>query len=119
VDFLGRISLTADVHHALKDRLVRSLIIGATDWQADRAPVNLPPPQPQLFFVPTYAAERAKALGREALDARLHSALKDFYKASGKYIEPVRRRGQEAITEAWAETLGGRRPAREGLILSY
>ena len=119
VDFLGRITLTADVHHALKDRLIRSLIIGATDWQADRAPVDLPPPQPQLFFVPTYAAERAKALGPEVLDKRLNAALKDFYTASGQYIEPVRRQGRDAINQSWAETLNGQRPAREGLILAY
>lgn len=118
VDFLGRPSLTADVHNALKDRLVRSLVIGVTDWEGNRAPIALPDPQPEFFFVPTYAADRAKALGPDVLNARLGAALSGFYKASSKYLTPQSARGQSAISSAWIDTLDAKVPPSKGLILS-
>lgn len=119
VDFVGRPALTADVHHALKDRLVRSLVIGVTDWEASRAPVEAPGPVPEFFFVPTYAAERAKALGPEVLNERTGSALKSFYKASAAYVSPVEARGPRAIEAAWARTLDGAVTPDTGLILGF
>lgn len=118
VDFLGRPSLTADIHHALHDRLVRSLVIGVTDWEANRAPIALPDPQPEFFFVPTYAAERAKTLGPDVLNAKLGSALAGFYKASAKYLEPESTHGRSAIEAAWLDTLDAKVPPSKGLILS-
>lgn len=118
VDFLGRPSLTADVHTALHDRLVRSLVIGVTDWEGNRAPVALPDPQPEFFFVPTYAAERAKALGPDKLNAKLGAALAGFYKASSKYLTPMTGHGRSAIERAWMDTLDAKVPPSKGLILS-
>lgn len=118
VDFLGRPSLTADIHHALHDRLVRSLVIGVTDWEGSRAPVALPDPQPEFFFVPTYAAERAKALGPDVLNAKLGAALAGFYKASSKYLKPESAHGRSAIESAWLDTLDAKVPPSKGLILS-
>ena len=118
VDFLGRPTLTADVHHALKDRLIRSLVIGVTDWEGNRAPVDVPGPQPEFFFVPTYAAERAKALGADELNSRTSKALAGFYSASAKYLTPSRREGKDAIQKAWLQTLDSKIPPSTGLILS-
>lgn len=118
VDFLGRPSLTADIHTALHDRLVRSLVIGVTDWEGNRAPIALPDPQPEFFFVPTYAADRAKALGPDVLNARLGKSLASFYKASSKYLTPQSARGQSAISAAWIDTLDAKVPPSKGLILS-
>ena len=118
VDFVGRPALTADVHHALKDRLVRSLVIGVTDWEGNRAPVDAPGPQPEFFFVPTYAAERAKALGADELNARTSKALAGFYSASAKYLTPKKLKGHDAITAAWQQTLDAKIPPSTGLILS-
>lgn len=118
VDFLGRPTLTADVHHALKDRLVRSLVIGVTDWEGNRAPVEAPGPKPEFFFVPTYAAERAKSLGPDELNARMGRALTGFYAASSKYLTPEKSSGHAAIAQAWAQTLDAKIPPSKGLILS-
>ncbi len=118
VDFVGRPALTADIHHALKDRLVRSLVIGVTDWEGNRAPVEAPGPKPEFFFVPTYAAERAKALGADELNARTSKALSGFYAASAKYLTPSHLQGQSAIETAWQDTLAARVAPSTGLILS-
>ncbi|MFN7054539.1 DUF2855 family protein [Hyphomonas sp.] len=119
VDFVGRPALTADVHHALKDRLVRSLVIGVTDWEASRKPVEAPGPAPEFFFVPTYAAERAKALGADELNARTARALSGFYAASAKYVTPVEARGPSAIEAAWTRTLDAAIAPDTGLILGF
>ena len=118
VDFLGRPALTADVHHALKDRLVRSLVIGVTDWEGNRAPVEAPGPQPEFFFVPTYAAERAKQLGPDELNGRMGRAMAGFYVAAAKYLTPQKASGREAIGKAWKDTLDAKVPPSSGLILS-
>lgn len=118
VDFVGRPALTADIHHALKDRLVRSLVIGVTDWEGNRAPVDAPGPKAEFFFVPTYAAERAKALGADELNARTSKALAGFYAASAKYLTPVSKTGQDAIKAAWQQTLDASIPPSQGLILN-
>lgn len=118
VDFLGRPTLTSDVHNALKDRLIRSLIIGATDWEGDRTPVALPDPQPEFFFVPTYAAERAATLGGAEINRRLGAALKSFYTASKTFVTPKHAKGASAITKAWDKTVDARVSPSEGLILS-
>ena len=118
MDFLGRPSLTADIHNALKDRLVRSLVIGVTDWEGNRAPIQLPDPQPEFFFVPTYAAARAKELGAETLNKRLMEALVSFYTASKTFITPVHASGETEISDAWTKTLDAEVSPSEGLILS-
>jgi NADPH:quinone reductase-like Zn-dependent oxidoreductase len=119
VDFLGRPTLTADVHNALRDRLARSLVIGVTDWEGNRAPITLPDPQPEFFFVPTYAADRAKVLGPEVLNARLGKALAGFYGASSKYLKPKAGKGKAAIEKAWRDTLDAKVPPSEGLVLGF
>lgn len=116
VDFLGRPALTADVHNALKDRLVRSLVIGVTDWEASRVPLSLPGPAPEFFFVPTYAANRAKTLGADAMNQRLGAALMGFYTASSRILTPVEAAGPEAIARAWQDTVEARIKPSEGLI---
>ncbi len=119
VDFLGRPTLTADVHNALKDRLVRSLVIGVTDWEGNRAPIALPDPQPEFFFVPTYAAGRAKEQGPDVLNARLGKAMRSFYAASADYLTPQAAKGKDAIAAAWVDTLDAKVPPSKGLVLSF
>ncbi len=118
VDFLGRPAFTADLHNALRDRLVRSLTVGATDWQASRAPVKMPGPSPEFFFVPTYAAERAKTLGAAELNQRLGKDLMAFYRASKSFVTPHAIKGRAATASAWSDTLASRVPPDQGLIVS-
>jgi hypothetical protein len=94
-------------------------VIGVTDWEGNRAPINLPDPQPEMFFVPTYAAARAKALGPDVLNARLGAAMKGFYGASAKYLTPQSASGRAAIETGWHDTLDARVPPSKGLVLSF
>lgn len=120
VDFVGRPELTKAVHETCGDKLVQSMIIGATDWEADRAPsADLPGPMPSLFFVPTYAADRAKQLPPGELDKRTGKDLVSFYPASKSFVTPKFVQGTDAITQAWLDTVEAKIPADQGLICSF
>lgn len=120
VDFLGRNELTASVHRALGPKLVRSILIGATDW-GDK-PGGVQPPQqvvgqkPEFFFVPTYAAGRLKA--QPDLGAALLKDMREFYAGSRKYITARRANGGDAILQCWQKLAAGDAPPNEGLVLS-
>jgi hypothetical protein len=90
-----------------------------TDWEGNRAPIALPDPQPEFFFVPTYAADRAKALGPDVLNARLGNAMRSFYGASAGYLTPQKEKGCDAITAAWIDMLDAKVPPSKGLVLSF
>ena len=118
VDFVGRPALTAAIHKACGDALTRSLIIGMTDWEADRTPPSaaLPGPQPEFFFVPTYAAERAKALGPDKLNAMTREAMIAFYPVSRNFVTPETVSGKDAIETAWQKSVAGEIAPDRGLI---
>ena len=87
--------------------------------EGNRAPIALPDPQPEFFFVPTYAADRAKALGPDVLNARLGAALSGFYKASTAYLTPETAKGKAAIQAAWLDTVDAKIAPSKGLVLSF
>lgn len=120
VDFLGRRDLTAAVHRALGPKLVRSIVIGATDWGDKPGGVQPPQqvvgPKPEFFFVPTYAADRLNA--RPDLGAAMLNDMRAFYAASRKFVTVRRAGGGEAILECWQQLAAGDAPPSEGLVLS-
>lgn len=120
VDFVGRPEFTKAVHEKCGDTLIRSLIIGATDWEDNRTPVaDLTGPTPEFFFVPDYAANRAKQLPDGELDRRTGADLVDFYPVSRNFVTPKQLVGTEAITQAWVDTVDASIPAHQGLVCKF
>nr|WP_070958986.1 DUF2855 family protein [Hyphomonas sp. Mor2] len=120
VDFVGRPELTNSVHETCGSNLVHSMVIGATDWETDRAPAGeLPGPTPTLFFVPDYAANRAKQLPPGELDARTGKDLVAFYPVSRTFVTPKPLQGADAITQAWLDTVEANVPADQGLVCRF
>ncbi len=117
VDYRGRPDFTAAVHRALGDALIRSVIIGATEWEADRTPVDMPGPEPEFFFVPDHIGRRVREAGPTLLDA-MNADLRGFYAESTAFVEPVEVQGMAAVQSAWADLVAGRTPPRSGLICS-
>lgn len=117
VDFVGRPALTKAVHETCGDHLIRSMIIGATDWEENRTPVEgLPGPAPEFFFVPKYAAEREKQLPPGELEKRTGADLVTFYSVSKTLVTPKPVRGADAIAQAWIDILEAKVPADQGLV---
>ncbi|MEO1321416.1 MAG: DUF2855 family protein [Pseudomonadota bacterium] len=120
VDFVGRPEFTKTVHTACGDHLIRSLTIGATDWEDQRVPVaDLPGPQPEFFFVPDYAANRAKELPAGELDKRTGADLVAFYPVSKTFVTPKPINGADAIQQAWLDTVEASVPADQGLVCRF
>jgi len=120
VDFIGRPELTKAVHIACGDTMIRSMVIGVTDWEGDRAPVaDLQGPEPEFFFVPDYAANRAKQLPPGELDKMTGADLVAFYPVSQKFVTPKPVNGTAAIAQAWLDTVEANIPANEGLICRF
>ncbi|MEM7328306.1 MAG: DUF2855 family protein [Pseudomonadota bacterium] len=120
VDFVGRPELTKAVHSVCGDHMVRSLIIGATDWEDNRVPIaDMPGPQPEFFFVPDYAANRAKQLPAGELDKRTGKDLVAFYPVSKSFVTPKPVQGTDAIAQAWLDTVEANVPADQGLVCRF
>lgn len=122
LDFLGRNTQTADVHRALGANLVRSILIGATDWGSKPGGVRPPAvalegPKPEFFFVPDHATARMKS--DHALGPAMLADLKTFIAGSRTFVTARRLAGFEAILGAWAQLAAGGTPPREGLVLSF
>lgn len=116
VDFAGDPKVTFDVHTALGEGLTRSVIVGGTHWQADRAPRALPGPTPALFFAPDQIRKRAAEWGPEVLDERFTKALREFAGAAS-WLKLKRLSGPDALLAAYAEVLEGRARPDEGIII--
>ena len=117
VDFVGRPSLTKTIHQTCGPALQRSLMIGATDWEADRQPVSdLPGPVPEFFFVPAYAAERTKQMPKGALESAMLKDLLAFYPISRTLVSAETIHGENAISQAWINLVNGQIDPRRGLI---
>ena len=120
VDFVGRPELTKTVHVACGDALAHSMVIGVTDWEGNRDPsADIPGPPPTLFFVPDYAANRAKQLPPGELDKRTGADLVSFYPISRTFVTPKSLQGTAAITQAWLDTLEANVPADQGLVCRF
>jgi hypothetical protein len=122
LDFLGRDSQTAAVHRVLGANLVRSILIGATDWRSKPGGVQAPSvalegPRPEFFFVPDYAGTRLKS--DPSLSVAMLADLKTFIAASRSFVVTRRLTGVEAIRETWMRLAGGAVPPRDGMVLSF
>lgn len=120
VDFVGRPAFTKAVHEACGDRMVRSLIIGATDWEDARIPPqDMPGPAPEFFFVPDYAANRTKQFPAGELDKLTGADMIEFYPISKSFVTPQMVKGTAAIAQAWVDTVEAVVPADKGLICAF
>lgn len=120
VDFVGRPEFTKAVHTICGDHLVRSLTIGATDWEDKRVPIaDIPGPQPEFFFVPDYAANRAKQLPAGELDKMTGADLVAFYPVSTTFVTPKPINGPDEIAKAWTDTVEAVVPADQGLVCRF
>jgi len=116
VDFAGDRSVTAAVHAALGDDLVRSLIVGGTHWEARGGDTPLAGVQPVLFFAPDQIRKRAKDWGAAELDARFADSMRAFV-ADNRWLRLVPHRGAEGLKDAWNAVLEGRATPDEGHII--
>jgi hypothetical protein len=122
VDFLGREGLMSKVHEVLGERLLRSVIFGATDWTDKPGGVQPPKsnvggPVPEFFFTPSY--REARLAEEPALSAVVQRDMRDFYLSSRGFVTIHNLRGADEIIPCWMRLLSGDVGPREGLTLQF
>lgn len=122
VDFLGRESLTKQVHEVLGASLIRSVLFGATDW--DDKPGGVQPvsavmkgPKPEFFFTSTH--RDARLAEDPALAIAMQRDLRAFYPDSRRFVTIRRHQGTDEIVACWKRLLSGNIDPREGLALQF
>lgn len=122
IDFSGRASVRAAVHQRLGDRLTYDCAVGVTHWDAAPGDATLPGPSPVFFFVPDWAAQRARQWGQAGLLQRIGGAylafLEPLTRGANPWLTVVTGKGRDAIDTVYTALLDGKIPAREGHILS-
>lgn len=124
VDMAGNPKVRSALHKHCRDNLKFDLGVGITNWDADRsaAAEELPGAKPMMFFAPTQIAKRRKELGTQVFDEKMTSAWRDFVATAtdqkNPWIRVIRERRAEAAKTLYLQTLAGKTPPANGLVLS-
>ena len=119
IDVAGSPDLRRQVHEAAGKGLQASIMVGATHWEnATLAGGDLPGPEPELFFAPAVAEERAAALGPSIFAERIGAAWAVFAARGPDLIEIKRASGPDALAAAYVSFIEGRADPRQGLVFS-
>ncbi len=116
VDFAGDRATSVAVHTALGAALTRSIIVGATHWDARDRDAPLSGPEPVLFFAPDQIRKRMQEWGPGELESRFFTAMKAFVEAS-PWLKLNQHVGAEALLAAYHDVLEGRARPDEGHII--
>lgn len=111
VDFAGDGAVRSAVHEHWGDRLLHSMMVGMTHWEALGAGVGageLPGPQPSFLFAPDRVTRRAADWGRAGLEGRVADAWHPFCAWAARWLEPIRGAGFDAVRGAYLDVLEGR-----------
>jgi len=109
VDFAGDGAVRLAVHSRYGDRLVHSMAVGMTHWEALRAGAgDLPGPAPVFFFAPDRVVKRSEDWCRAGLESRVADAWQPFCEWAAGWLQPIRGEGFEAMRSAYLDVLEGR-----------
>ena len=118
VDMSGNGPLRRNLHQRLGDNMVASYLVGATHWEAERTPKDLPGARPVFFFAPGQIAKRDEEWGRGTLLKKAYGACAELaIQLQGRLtIEHVQ--GAEAGVRLWRDMLDNKVPGSRGMMVS-
>jgi hypothetical protein len=120
VDMAGNSPLRATLHGHFGEQMKYSGIIGLTHRKSspdERAQV-LPGAKPQFFFAPDQIRKRTKEWGPAGFSERFGAAWSGFAPKLDQWMKVIPNHGPAAVQRAYLDTLNGRVPPDQGLILS-
>jgi hypothetical protein len=120
VDMAGNSPLRAMLHRHFGEQMKYSGIIGLTHRKSspDEPEQLLPGAKPKFFFAPDHIRKRAKEWGPDGVDMRFGAAWSGFVPRLDQWIKVIGNYGPAAVQRAYLDTLNGRVPPDQGLILS-
>ena len=78
----------------------------------------LPGAKPQFFFAPDQIRKRASEWGPGGVDMRFGAAWSGLVPRLDQWVDVIENHGPAAVQRAYLDTLNGRVPPDQGLILS-
>ncbi|WP_426439813.1 DUF2855 family protein [Bradyrhizobium genosp. P] len=118
VDMAGNSALRETLHRHFGEQMKYSGRVGLTHRASAPDEAVLPGAKPVWFFAPDQIRKRAKEWGPGGIEQRFGAAWAGLAPHLPEWLEVVERRGPEAVRQAYLDTLNGRVPPDQGLILS-
>jgi len=118
VDMAGNSALRETLHRHFGARMVYSGRVGLTHRASEPDEPTLPGAKPDWFFAPDQIRKRAKEWGPGGVDQRFSAAWAGLAPRLPEWLDVIERRGPSEVREAYLDTLQGRVPPKQGLILS-
>ncbi|AAK25051.1 DUF2855 family protein [Caulobacter vibrioides] len=117
VDFAGDSQVLGAVHNRFADDLKASILVGGTHWEAPRAQVALPGPQPAFFFAPDRIAKRRQDWPGGEFDQRYGAAWAPFVADAPRWLKVEEGQGQDAMRAAYLAQVDGGTAPDVGVVL--
>jgi hypothetical protein len=118
VDMAGNSSLREQLHRHFGEHMKYSGRVGLTHRSTAADEPELPGAKPSWFFAPDQIRKRAKEWGPGGVDMRFGAAWSGFVPRLDQWVKVSESHGPAAVQRAYLDTLNGRVPPDQGLILS-
>jgi len=118
VDMAGSSSLREKLHRHFGDQMKYSGRIGLTHRSSSPDEPELPGAKPTWFFAPDQIRKRAREWGPGGVDKRFGAAWSGFVAKLDRWVKVSEGHGPAAVQQGYLDTLNGRVPPDQGLILS-
>ena len=119
VDMAGNSDLLRAVHGHFENDLKNSCRVGLTHWHNTQPKLdNLPGPQPEFIFAPSYAQDRLAEWGGAGFNQRLGAAWASFIAMAEGWTKIIEERGPEHTKERYLQMLKGQIDPAAGHMLS-
>jgi hypothetical protein len=118
VDMAGSSELRERLHRHFGDQMKYSGRIGLTHRTSSPDEPELPGAKPAWFFAPDQIRKRAKEWGPGGVDKRFGAAWSGLVPRLDHWVKVSESHGPAAVQRAYLDTLNGRVPPDQGLILS-
>jgi hypothetical protein len=118
VDMAGNSALREQLHRHFGDRMKYSGRVGLTHRSMSADEPELPGARPSWFFAPNHIRKRAKDWGPGGFNERFGAAWSSFAPKLDQWVKVIENHGPAAVQRGYLDTLNGRVPPDQGLILS-
>jgi hypothetical protein len=110
--------VTTAVHRHFAGTLQYSCSVGGTHWRRLAFGIQVPGPEPTLFFAPDRLLQRMKDWGPQGFQSRLSEAWARFLPQIDGTMIVERAAGKAALRRVYLATLEGTADPHRGYVLS-
>lgn len=118
VDMSGNSEVLGKLHAALGDKMMMTVNVGITHWDAAGGHPDVITARSEFFFAPGHIQQRVADWGAEGFDAKTASFIADTVKRSRSWLQLRSLSGLEALAQVYPDVCAGKVAPDEGIIIS-